>query len=364
MSRLLAMARTISLRCAAALFLVALGLPPPAAAADQGYVLLRFEQYLDSLRQQAGIPGLSAVLLQDGEVVWERGFGMQDVEASVRATPDTPYFVGDLTQVFSSTLMLRCAQQGQLNLGLRVLQFMPEIDNGDVTLTHVMTHTSEDMPGTVFRYNPARVGPMAAVVDRCAERPFRVALVEQIFRRLAMVDTVPGPDLELPDAEAALLFENEDDRLRLQAVLARIAKPYKTEKGRTVASVFPVRGLDAVGGVVSTVRDLARFDQALTDDILLTDDALTVAWSTPYSLEGKALPHGFGWFVQIYNGERVVWQFGRYPGAASALYIKVPERRLTFILLANTDALASPLTLQQGDLTTSLFGRLFLRVFL
>jgi CubicO group peptidase (beta-lactamase class C family) len=357
------MARTVFLRLVT-LLLVVVAVPRPGVAADQGYVLLRFEQYLDSLRQQAGIPGLSALLLQDGEVVWERGFGMQDVEASIRATPDTPYFIGDLTQVFSSTLLLRCADHGQLNLGLRVLQFMPEIDNGDVTLTHVFTHTSEDIPGTVFRYNPARIAPMATVVDRCAERPYRVALVEQIFRRLAMIDTVPGPDLTLPDAEAALLFTDDADRERYAAVLARLARPYRTEKGRTVASVYPVRGLDAVGGVVSTVRDLARFDQALADDILLSNNALAIAWSTPYTAEGKPFPHGFGWFVQTYNGERVVWQFGRYPGAASALYIKVPARRLTFILLANTDALASPLALQHGDLTTSLFGRLFLRVFL
>lgn len=358
------MARTIPFRIVLSLALAAGLFLRPVHAADQGFVLLRFEQYLDALRQQAGIPGLSAVLLQDGAIVWERGFGFQDVEGGVRAAPDTPYFIGDLTQLFSSTLLLRCAERGQLDLGLRVLPFIPAIENGDVTLTHVFTHTSEDTPGTVFRYNPARVGPMAAVADRCTQRPYRVALVEEIFRRLAMIDTVPGPELARPESEPALLFLNEDDRTRFAAVMTRLAKPYRTEKGRTVTSAYPERGLDAVGGVVSTARDLARFDQALADDILLTSDTLAAAWSTPISPEGKLLPHGFGWFVQTYNSERVVWHFGRYPGASSALYIKVPARNLTFILLANTDALASPLSIQQGDLTMSLFGRLFLRVFL
>src|SRR5687767_5569063 len=49
------------------------------------------EHYLEALRQQAGIPGLSAAVVQDGQLIWERGFGFEDVEARVRATPDTPY---------------------------------------------------------------------------------------------------------------------------------------------------------------------------------------------------------------------------------------------------------------------------------
>src|SRR5687767_15847916 len=63
-------------------------------AQDQRHALLAappIEHYLEALRQQAGIPGLSAAVVQDGELVWERGFGFEDVEARVRATPDTPY---------------------------------------------------------------------------------------------------------------------------------------------------------------------------------------------------------------------------------------------------------------------------------
>ena len=36
---------------------------------------------------------------------------------------------------------------------------------------------------------------------------------------------------------------------------------------------------------------------------------LDYAWSTPVA-NGEPLPHGIGWFVQTYNGEKVVWQFG------------------------------------------------------
>ena len=48
------------------------------------------DSYLEALRQQSGIPGMSAAIVRDGAIVWEKGYGFQNVAARVRATPDTP----------------------------------------------------------------------------------------------------------------------------------------------------------------------------------------------------------------------------------------------------------------------------------
>jgi hypothetical protein len=78
---------------------------------------------------------------------------------------------------------------------------------------------------------------------------------------------------------------------------------------------------------------------------------------------GVALPTGFGWFVQNYNGEAVVWQFGHVKDGHSALIVKVPGRGLSFIALANTDGLTAGYNLANGDVTASPFASLFLRFF-
>jgi len=65
--------------------------------------------------------------------------------------------------------------------------------------------------------------------------------------------------------------------------------------------------------------------------------------------------------VQYYRGERVVWHFGQIPDAYSALMVKLPERHLTFILLANSDRLTAPFPLSAGDITRSVFATLFLK---
>jgi len=87
-----------------------------------------------------------------------------------------------------------------------------------------------------------------------------------------------------------------------------------------------------------------------------------VAWS-PANFTGTPLPTGLGWFVQEYQGERLVWHFSHVPDAYSALILKMPARGLTLVLLANSDGLSRGASLELGDVTASPFVKIFLRLF-
>jgi hypothetical protein len=89
----------------------------------------------------------------------------------------------------------------------------------------------------------------------------------------------------------------------------------------------------------------------------------TFAWTPPNDGSGNPLPHAYGWFVQNYNGGRIVWQFGVSDNASSSMIIMLPQRGITLILLANSQGLARPFDLSAGDITVSPFARLFLSVF-
>jgi hypothetical protein len=89
---------------------------------------------------------------------------------------------------------------------------------------------------------------------------------------------------------------------------------------------------------------------------------VTAAWTPAAERNGIVSPMGLGWFVQTYRGERVVWHFGNVPNAYSSLVLKLPDRKVTFILLANSDGLSAPFQLTKGDVTRSLFASLFLRL--
>ena len=171
-----------------------------------------------------------------------------------------------------------------------------------------------------------------------------------------MSSSVPSHDLA-DDADAPRVHEQRARPLRRDS--KKGGHPVRSAGGRATRSEYPRPSLSASTGIVSTVRDLARFDGALDDDVLLEADTRRRAWEAA----GSA-PTGLGWFVQRYNNERIVWHFGLSRDAYSALYIKVPGRKLTLILLANSDGLGAPYTLANGDVTVSLFAQLFLKLFL
>ena len=143
-------------------------------------------------------------------------------------------------------------------------------------------------------------------------------------------------------------------------MLARLATPYAVSRpGQASPSQYAATTLTPASGLISTSRDVARFDLALKKGFL-RPDTLAAAWQSPLNRSGQPLPHGVGWFVQSYNGATVIWQFGISENASSSLLVTVPARGLTAILLANSDGLVKPFALAGGDLTASPFGRLVL----
>lgn len=350
------------MRLAAIVVLAAVALGGGTEAQPLAFTL--FERYMESLRQQAGIPGLSAAIVQDRQIVWEWGSGLQDVENSIPATPRTPYLVADLTQTFAAVLLMQCAERGTLDLDDRIQRWTPLIPEADATVRQVLVHASEGAPLGAFKYAPPRYAALTPVIEQCASQPYRTLLAQTILDGLGMIDSVPGHDLGDPSASARQLF-SEERLAQYAAVLGRLATPYKVDKrGRAARSEYPPKGINAAVGLVSTVRDLARYDAALDDHVLLRPETLALSWTNAASASGVPLPSGIGWFVQRYEGERIVWHFGASTDAFSSLILKVPNRDLTLILLANSDGLSSFFPLAEGDVTASLFARVFLRLFL
>ena len=319
-----------------------------------------FESYIESLRLQAGIPAISGALVQDGAVVWERGLGFANLDTRVRATPDTPYVVADLSQTFAAVLLLQCVEQRRLLLDTSVREYGVSNAETGATLRQLLSHSS----GGVFRYDPERYGALTDAMEYCAPQPYRKSIAHRLLERLAMIDSVPGTDLRDPRAVPEGLFEPSAIE-RYTRSLDRMAIPYRVDKkGRATRTDLPADGINAANGLVSTVRDLARFDAAIDSAILLREETLTTAWTPALSADRNPIPMGLGWFVQSYRGTPIVWHFGMLPNAYSALIVKVPSRKATMILLANSDGLAVPFQLETGDVTRSLFAAVFLRMLL
>jgi CubicO group peptidase (beta-lactamase class C family) len=305
---------------------------------------------------------MSGAVVQNGNVVWQRGFGRRDVEASQPAGPETPYLIGGLSQTVGATLLLRhCVASGRIGLTDRVRRYVPLYPEPDTTVNQLLTHTAAG--GGSYKYSLERFAGLTDVIESCSGVPYRPLVAFEIFDRFAMTDSAPDQLLGTPTPQDTDGFD-QPHLNHYSQVVGRMAASYRVMAGRAQrAPATPPRRADASDGLISSVRDLAKFDVMLTSPgVLLDPETRDLAWLQ--SFEGNLpLPTGLGWFVQNYNGELIVWQFGLNRGGHSSLIVKAPNRGLTLILLANSDGLGAPFALDPHDVTASLFASLFLRFF-
>jgi CubicO group peptidase (beta-lactamase class C family) len=352
------MRRTLLAVAVAAALLLAYA---PVQADD--FVYARFSDYVEALRVQAGIPGLAVSIVGLTDVLWERGFGYQDVEHGLAMRPDTPAPLDALTQVFTATYMLGCAERGQLSLDDAIGAYVSDAPEPAATFRQLLSHTSLSTTGLSFLYQPSRLDALAGVIRRCEGATYRSTTALAIDR-LAMVNSVPGADvltvLPPPDPK-----DPTSESSRYAAILQRLETPYVVDGShRATPTRFAPSTLLPSTGLISTAHDYAQFDLALRGGVLLTPDSLADAWRQPADATGRLLPHGLGWFVQTYGADKVVWQFGTAADAgSSSLVITLPARGVTLVMVANSTGLVKSFPLDKGDVTVSPFARVFFALF-
>lgn len=340
----------------------------PLPGANDRDVATRLALQLDSLRRVSRMPGLALVILRDTTVVLARGFGYADLKRAVPVTPETPFNIASVTKPVSAVVALRLVEQGLLDLDRPMTSYDGftefcadvradggiffhdfECDRYPLTLRHVLSMTANGVPATRFFYNPQSYSWASRPMAQVTGTSFSELTRTMVFEPAGMT-------------HSARIHR----RLPLPQVMAsQLATPYHVDTtGDLVPSdPPPPQGDGAAGGVISTAMDIARFDIALTQGRLLSPVSQQQMWSAGRSPSGTVLPYGLGWFVQTYSDETLLWHSGLWEGAYSALYLKVPSRHITLILLANSDGLKWGNELDEAAAHRSPFVAAFLAAF-
>ncbi len=293
--------------------------------------LTGFEAELDSLRVLLQIPGLSAAIAQNGEIVWSRGFGLADVDAERPATPITSFALASLTKTFAATITMQLVEEGLISLDDPVSDYGIFLTSeGTIRIRHLLSHTSEGVPGTQFRYNGGRFAELDKVIEQATGETFARRVCERILQPLGLMHTAPNV------AERASFEESGLDR---SSFITNITAPYCWRNGRVERG----RHLDffcTAAGLMGSAEDVACYSMAIDAGQFLTADTWAEVFAPALDGDGNLLPYALGWFVHVHEGIRIVWHHGWGP-ADSALIVRVPERQLTFVALANSDRMTS-----------------------
>ena len=337
--------------------------PKPSSENER---IARFEKQLNELREKLKIPGLSAAIVKDQKLLWAKGFGHADLDSRIPATPETNYRIASVTKTFASVLLMQLVEQGKLDLDEPMSKYSPEFrqrfKNDTVKVRHVLTHTSHETPGENYRYDGNRFSYLTGVIEKASGKSFRELLVKNVLDRADMAGSAPGQDI-LDDRTKWSAFLDADHTKRYESSLAKLAKPYRLYGAEAIQSVYPPKRISASAGLVSNVIDLAKYDAAIDRHTFVSAETQERAWTPAAAIDGRTLPYGLGWFIQQYKGLRQIWHYGYWPDSFSSLYLKVPEKKITLILLANSDGLSAPFRLGGGNVAGSAFANSFLRIF-
>jgi CubicO group peptidase (beta-lactamase class C family) len=338
--------------------LAGFGTLPEVSAGESTEQWEKFETKLEYLRQQMKIPGMSAAVVMDQNLVWAKGFGYADRENRIRATPDTPYHLASVTKTIAALLIMQLVQEGAVSLDDPVSKYGLKLESpGTILVRHLLTHTSAGVPGANYSYNGGRYACLGDIMKRATGKSFGTLVKERILDPLGMKHSW----LDYQQIEIAL--GKTPYPVNWDGGDIKPARPYQLNPSYEVVTGRYSHGVNPAVGLVSTVVDMAKLDIALDRNVLLNEvtKANMLAPAIPLYPGRTDLMHGLGWFAQEYKGTRLNWHAGRNPPSVSANYIKVPEENLTFIIMANTAHLNTPQP--HGDILYSTMALAFYEEF-
>lgn len=324
-------------------FALAASLFAGAARADA------LDDAIERMMQSRQVPGLALVVVKDGKIIRERGYGLANVELGVPVTPDTVFQSGSASKTFTAALVLLLEKDGKLKLDDPISRYLDNTPKAwaGITIRHLLSHTSglgdpytridlrrdytdEELialeasmpllsaPGERFVYSNAGYHLLGFIAKRAGGKFFGDQLEERIFAPLGMTTAGVISESDIVPGRAAG-YERIDGKLQNQRWVA------------------PSLNRTADGTIALSARDLARWSMALDGDTILDARAKEASWTAARLNDGGSGPYGLGWYVGSRNGRRMVQHGGAWQGFKASLQ-RYPDDRLTVVVLANSAA--------------------------
>jgi CubicO group peptidase (beta-lactamase class C family) len=290
---------------------------PPATTAAPGFAperLSRIDRVMQQYVDDGRLAGAVALVLRDGQPVYERAFGWSDKEGGRRMAVDTIFRIASQTKAITSVAVLALMEEGKLGLNDPVSRFIPgyakttvamQNETGvsivparrPITIRHLLTHTAGISYGidrhVAPQYEAKGLGPAAGngwytadkdepiceTMERLATLPFVAQPGEEWVYGYntdvlgCVVERASGLPLDefirtrITDPlgmKDTRFFLPASDRSRLSAVYAsdadgRITRAPDGAKGQGTYTEGPRRSFSGGAGLLSTARDYARF---------------------------------------------------------------------------------------------------------
>ena len=308
--------------------------------------------------ERSDVAGASVLVMQNGAVLLEKGYGFADLKSKKPVDPATTLFrLASISKLFTWVSVMQLAEQGKLDIDSDINRYLdfqvPPAFSQPITLRNLMTHSGgfEDeardiivtnpkqavslrdflirnqpkrifAPGTIPAYSNYGVGLAGYIVQRVSGQPFEQYVEQHIFVPLKMEHSTfyqppPAPLLRLP------------------------SEGYPTDTQKSPIG-FEIFNPAPAGGVSSTAADMGRFGQALLNggeldgERILKPETVAAMWTPQFRVSDQLPPIGMGFYQVWRNNLRWIGHEGDLVAFHSLFMLEPSQKLLLFISYNST----------------------------
>jgi CubicO group peptidase (beta-lactamase class C family) len=309
----------------------------------------QIDQVLEAKFKSNG-PGTVFLATKRGKIIYNKAFGLSNLELQVPMQTDNVFEIGSMTKQFTAVSILMLMEEGKLNLEDSITKFIPDYPTHGhrITIHHLLTHTSgiksftsvkglnaiaqnemepmevidffkdEPMdfaPGAEFKYNNSGYVLLGYIIEKASEMSYEDFVEQRIFKRLGMSSSRYASHSEVVPKRASGYHKKED---YINARHISFSIPY------------------ASGSLMSTVADMFTWEEAIKNHVLLNKETTQLAF-TNYTLNnGDPIHYGYGWHVKEME-DMFSYEHGGSIFGFKSMGVYLPQEDIYVIGLSNCD---------------------------
>ncbi len=319
-----------------------------------GQITLDQQAKVDALFQKynrTDMPGCALAIVNRGKIIYEKGYGMADLEHGIAIDPSTVFYAGSISKQFVTAAALLLTEQGKLDLDAVITNYLPDFDlhGVEITVRHLIYHTSgirdyfqilekekfnylndievdtifnlisgqstlDFSPGEKYQYSNSGYLLLAMIIEEVSGSTLARFIRKEIFDPLGMNQSMFLDDnRKIVKNRAWGYYQNVEDQI--ENMIMRF-------------------DLVGSGGLYTTVRDLAKWDQNLYQSQIGSESFLDSLLTNGRLNNGQDIKYAFAIRKDNFRGVPVIGHSGSL-GGYRAQFTQFPEQEFSVIILSN-----------------------------
>ena len=329
-----------------------------------------------------GEPGAAVLILQGDEIIFDKGYGVADINTMAPITGDTFFNIASVSKQFTATGILKLMEEGKLSLEDNVAMYHPEFKADfwkNVKIKHLLSHSSgipdarrgltreqrihgDDAlamqyfvdldfqnfkEGEGYEYmNPTFV-LCGDIISKVSGMPFTEYMKENVFIPAGMGETLyfdPAIESQIPNMAHGYEYEDVENMPEERTAPAeKNAEPktwYELDYGE---ETFFATKPD--GGIYTSTHQFVNWEKALRENKVISEESRTLAQTPKTDISGSSYSdyqnrpntwYGYGWFIEPATDttKEVIYHTGDN-GGFKILAARYPQSDALVLIFAN-----------------------------